>query len=668
MNFGRLVRMAIRYKFTFLASIFAALVVAVFWGANIGALYPVVEVVLQDQSMHQWVDGKIQHSRKVIDEKTAELKQLEREASRKSGDGARKATRKIADCEGALAAETRALSNYELAKPYIERYLPASPFKTLALITLLLLLGTIIKDVFLIANNILVARLAQLATFDLRKLFYRRTLRMDLAAFSEDGTADLMSRFTNDMNQAAAGLESLFGKLVREPLKMIACLAIAGFICWRLLLLSLVVAPVAAYLVRWLAKTLKRANRRAMEEMAAMYTNLEETFRSIKIVKAFTNEREERRQFHENNKRYYQKAIRIAGYDSLTHPLTEVLGIVTLSLAMMAGAWLILSGETHLLGIRMSDRPLDRGAMLLFYALLAGVADPLRKMSDIFTRLQAASAAADRIFSRLDRQPRVREPRQPAPFRRHHRDLVFENVGFGYQPDKPPVLENVTLKIEFGETIAIVGPNGCGKSTLANLIPRFADPTAGSVKLDGVPLTAMRLRDLRGQIGLVTQETMLFNDTIFNNIRYGSPNATRDQVIEAAKQAHAHRFIEHELPDGYETSAGALGNCLSGGQRQRIALARAILRNPAILILDEATSQVDLESEQAIQQVLEKFTHGRTTLLITHRLAVLSLADRIVTMEKGRILDVGRHDELLTRCNLYRRLYQIHFEDLKQTA
>ncbi len=206
----------------------------------------------------------------------------------------------------------------------------------------------------------------------------------------------------------------------------------------------------------------------------------------------------------------------------------------------------------------------------------------------------------------------VRDPKQPAPFQRHHRELAFENVGFAYQPDKP-VLEEINLKIAFGETIAIVGPNGCGKSTLANLIPRFADPTTGVVKLDGVPLPDMRLRDLRGQIGLVTQETMLFDDTIFNNIRYGTPHATREQVIEAAKQAHAHRFIEHELPHGYETSAGALGNCLSGGQRQRIALARAILRDPAILILDEATSQVDLESEQAIQQVLEKFTQGRTT-------------------------------------------------------
>ena len=218
-----------------------------------------------------------------------------------------------------------------------------------------------------------------------------------------------------------------------------------------------------------------------------MYTTLEETFRSIKIVKAFTNERQERKQFHDNNKRYYHKAMRIAGYDSLTHPMTEVLGIVAISLALMAGAWLILSHETTLFGIRMSDRPLDRGALLLFYGLLAGVADPLRKMSDIFSRLQAASAAADRIFSRLDREPQVCDPKESAPFNRHQRDLVFENVGFAYQPGKP-VLQNINLRIAFGETVALVGPNGCGKSTLVNLIPRFADPTGGIVKLDGVAL------------------------------------------------------------------------------------------------------------------------------------------------------------------------------------
>lgn len=670
MNFGRVVRMALRYKFTFAASIFSALMVAIFWVANIGAIYPVVEVIFEDQSMQQWIDQEIAENQTLIVEKSAELAKVNERSAVLANDVSEEANDlrwRAADLRTELTSAETSLRSCEIAKPYIDEYLPETPFQTLVVITGLLLIGTLIKGVFLVLNGVLVGRMAQLATFDLRKLFYRRTLKMDMAAFTKDGTADLMSRFTNDTNQVASGLESLFGRLVREPLKMFACMAVAAFICWRLLLLTMIITPIAVFSIRWLAKTLKRANRRAMEEMALIYGTLEETFRSIKIVKAFTNERRERNRFHDDNKRYYHKAMRIARYNSLSHPLTEMLGITTISVAMTAGAWLILSRETHLFGVRMSDMPLGRSAMLTFFVMMAGMADPLRKMSSIFSNLQAGSAAADRIFSRLDRQSAVRDPKQPVTATRHHLDLTFENVCFAYNPDKT-VVDNVNLKIAFGETIAVVGPNGCGKSTLANLIPRFADPTSGVVKLDGVPLGDMRIRDLRRQIGLVTQETMLFDDTISSNISYGEADATREQVVEAAKQAHAHRFIENDLPNGYDTMAGSLGNRLSGGQRQRIALARAILRDPAILILDEATSQVDLESEQAIQRVLEKFTQGRTTIMITHRLSVISLADRIVVMEAGRILDVGSHDELLTRCDLYRRLYQIHFEDLKQTA
>ncbi len=226
------------------------------------------------------------------------------------------------------------------------------------------------------------------------------------------------------------------------------------------------------------------------------------------------------------------------------------------------------------------------------------------------------------------------------------------------------MLEEIDLRIPFGETLAIVGPNGCGKSTLVNLIPRFYDPRQGRCTLDGIDLRDVRLRDLRSQIGLVTQETLLFDDTVYNNIRYGSPHATREQVIEAAQQAHAHRFIESKLENGYETIVGPQGSLLSGGQRQRIALARAILRDPPILILDEATSQVDLESEQLIHKVLEQFVRNRTTFIITHRLSTLALADRIVVMNAGRIVDVGTHEQLLRRCDLYRRLHDIQFKEI----
>jgi ATP-binding cassette, subfamily B, bacterial MsbA len=667
MNFIKVIRMAIRYRWTFFSSIVCALIVAVFWGGNISAVYPIVEVTFQSESPQKWINRQIAETEKTAAEKTAEIAALQKELPQAAPERQKEIARGIDFAQSRLEAEVKAQSHYSKVKPFIDKYLPENPFKFMALVIGLFLLGTFIKDVFLITNSILVARMAQFAAFDLRKLFYRRTLRLDLATFTDEGTSDLLSRFTNDMNQVSGGLETLFGRSIVEPLKMAACFIGAAWISWKLLIISMLIAPVAGFAVRWLAKSLKRANRRAMEEMAVIYTTLEETFRNIKIVKAFTNERQERRRYHKNSKNYFKKAMKIAGYDALVHPITEVLGIVTFCLVMLAGAWLVFTQNTHLLGIRMSDRPISTGYMLLFYSLLAGMADPLRKLSDVFNRLQGASAACDRIFARLEREPVVRDPQRPAPIARHHRDLEFAGVDFAYNPGKN-VLQNVNLKVGFGETIAIVGPNGSGKSTLAHLIPRFADPTAGEIRLDGVRLTDMRLKDLRKQIGLVTQETALFDDTIFNNICYGMPDATREQVIEAAKQAHAHRFIETELPQGYETLAGTLGNRLSGGQRQRIALARAILRDPPILILDEATSQVDLESEQAIQKVLEKFVLNRTVIIITHRLAILALADRIVVIEDGRIVDIGKHEDLLAKSGLYRRLYQIHFDDLRQTA
>jgi ATP-binding cassette subfamily B protein/subfamily B ATP-binding cassette protein MsbA len=662
-NFGRVLRLTLRYRFTFITSIVCALGVAILWGGNIGAIFPFLQVALQGHSLQQSMEAEIQKAQHTTTELRDSLRQLEQKLAQAPAEEQPALRTQISLKESRVEAEERAYRWRRFFQPYVQRFLPSDPFLTLTLIVAGTLVGTVLKDLFLIINSILVARLAELTTMDLRKLFYRRTLRMDLATFNNEGTSELMSRFTHDMYNVSSGLVALFGKLVREPLKAIVCLIAAGCICWRLLFLSLIIAPAAALSIRWLAKMLKRANRKAMEEMAQIYNTLDETFRGIKIVKAFTMERQERQRFHQNGKKYFRKAMKIARYDSLSHPITEVMGILTICLALLPGAWLVLQGNTHLLGIKMCDRPLDLVSLMLFYGLLAGVADPARKLSEVLTRIQQASAAADRIYSLLDREPSVRDPEHARPLGRHQSSLVFENVSFSYQPGNP-IITDINLHIHFGETIAIVGPNGCGKTTLASLIPRFADPTKGVIRLDGIPLSDVRLRDLRNQIGLVTQETVLFDDTVFNNIRYGEPHATPAQVIEAAKQAHAHQFIEEQLPDGYDTVVGQHGGRLSGGQRQRIALARAILRDPAIIILDEATSQVDLESEQLIQKVLERFTQNRTAVIITHRLAVLTLADRIVVMDGGRILDVGTHEELGARCGLYNRLYQIQSERL----
>ncbi|MCX7427473.1 MAG: ABC transporter ATP-binding protein, partial [Planctomycetia bacterium] len=467
-NFGRVLRLALRHRWTFIASVACAVAVGVLWGGNIGTVYPFVKIAFENKSLQQWIDGEIDLSLQTIREQTAAIDKLRGESTTAAPERQAELSGEITRAEARLAAEEQALDRYRWLKPYIEDYLPADPFTTLALFVGILLVSTVVKDSFLVANTILVARLAEAGTFSLRKLFYRRTLQMDLASFHNDGTSDLLSRFTFDMEMVSSGMNALFGKVIREPIKAIACLVGAAFICWRLLLLSLVIAPLAALVIHWLGKALKRANRRAMEEMAQLYSTLEETFRGIKVVKAFAMERYERRRFHRNSKHYFRKAMKIARYDSLVRPMAEVMGIVTICLALLAGAYLVLNGETHLLGIRMSARPLSLASLLVFYGLLAGTADPIRKLSEVFTRLQRAAAASDRIYAMLDRESQVRDPLKSRPLARHCRDLVFDNVDFAYQTGDR-VLRGINLTIRAGETVALVGPNGCGKTTLANL-------------------------------------------------------------------------------------------------------------------------------------------------------------------------------------------------------
>ncbi|HEV3339553.1 MAG TPA: ABC transporter ATP-binding protein [Pirellulales bacterium] len=663
-NFGRALRLAMRYPVTLGSSVLCALMVALLWGGNISTVYPLVEVTTKGRSLQQWAAEAEAHCTKNAERFRSQADDVARQLKVAAADRRDALVKKEQYLRQQAELELKGAGRYAwLAQHLIDPYFPNDPFVTLTLVVGALLAGTVIKSGFFVAQQILVARLSQRVVFNLRKEFYRRTLRMDLKTFTNEGTSELMSRFTFDMESLSTGLNDFFGKLIREPMKMLTCLVGAACVCWQLLLLSLVVAPLSALLIRWLARSLKRANRKAMEEMSQIYNILDETFQGVKVVKAFTMERSERWRFHMVSKKYLKKAMRIARYDSLTRPVTEVMGMTTVCVALLAGAYLVLEQKNNLFGIPMGRQPPSFEGLLLFYGLLAGVSDPARKLSEVFSRIQRASAASDRIYQLLDREPRIVDARQGRPLVRHRRELLFERVNFHYQPSQR-VLENVDLRIAFGETIAIVGPNGCGKSTLANLIPRFFDPVSGSVRLDGIDLRDVRLRDLRSQIGLVTQETLLFDDTVLANIRYGSPSANRDDVVRAAQRAHAHRFIEEKLQSGYNTVVGQRGNLLSGGQRQRIALARAILRDPSLLILDEATSQVDLESEQVIQQVLEQFVRNRTTVIITHRMGTLALADRIVVMEAGRILDVGTHDDLLRRCSLYGRLHDIQFKEI----
>lgn len=657
-SFFRVLGIALRHRWSLLGAILCALGVGLFWGANIGAVYPLAELTLSGKTLGDRWEEKLRAAEEALASARSRLADLEK-ASAEPGStqwgqlqAQKQALLRSIRTQEQIVLWLRALHLWMTA------LLPEDEFQTLLLLTVLLLVGTSIKCLLLVAQSVLSARFAHLTAYELRQRLFAHVLRLDLATFHREGTSQILSRATHDLAAVAAGLECLTGKLAREPLKMIACLGGAALVSWRLLLLTLLVTPLAGWAIRWLARTLKRAHARAMANMAELYAAWEAVLRAIAVVKAFTMEKQEEKRFHATSKNYFRNAMRIARYDALLHPVIEILGITTIVLGILAGGWIVLRGQTHLLGIQIADRPLELPALVLFFGFLAGAADPVRKLSDVFGQLQRAAAAADRVFQVLDRPIEIRDPARPKRLPRHCQSIRFEGVQFAYYPGQP-VLKEIDLEIAFGERLAIVGPSGCGKTTLVHLIPRFMDPTGGRVLIDGIDIRSVRLRDLRSQIGLVTQEPVLFDDTVFNNIRYGSPWATLEQVEEAARRAQAHEFIVNELPRGYDTRIGPLGCRLSGGQRQRIALARAILRNPAILILDEATSQLDLENERLVHQVLQEFTRERTTIIVTHRLSTLALADRIAVMDSGRITDVGSHSDLLRRCGTYRELWKM---------
>ena len=662
-NLWRAIQQALRQRFTILGIIISSLAVAFFWGANIGAVYPFVEVVIQNKSMHDWARERIAESKKTcqtIDAKVLNLEQKLELANEKKQRIA------IENEMGHLAirreAEEKVVATTKTLQPYIETYLPDDAFQTLVVIALFLVIATIVKDIFLVANMMLVQRFSEITTLELRNQVFQHTMKMGLGVFNKDRTGDLMSRFTGDITRIGGAIAFLFGRALREPLKAIVCLVGALWVSWQLMLFSFMVAPIALFFTYTLAKSVKRANRRSMEESSQLFRRLLQSFNGIYAVKAYTMERHENNRFRRTTREVYRKSMKIMFYHGLTKLSDEVLGICVVCISILAGGYLVLNQETHLFGMAMTARPLNLASLLLFYGFLIGASDPLRKLSGFLNQAQAGAAAADRIYPLLDREPAIVEVKNPIAVKDLRKPIIFDHVNFHYD-EKEPVLQDINFKIECGETLAIVGPNGCGKTTLVNMVPRFYDPVDGRVLIGYDSLRDVSIQDIRKKIGIVTQQTILFDDTVMNNIRYGSSRSSDEDVMVAAKKAHAHEFIVNKLEHGYQTNVGESGGRLSGGQRQRLSLARAILRDPEIMIMDEATSQIDPESEQLIHSVLKQFTADRTTIMITHRLTTLALADRIMVMNEGKIIDVGTHEELASRCELYRRLYQLNFKE-----
>ena len=664
-NLLRSIRMAFKYRWSLIGAIACSFLVAITWGANIGAVYPFVEVVFEGQSLQDWVDSTRESTHKELQKLDVEIAEIDQQlkATDVAADREQLAHR-LALKESIRSAHEEKLDWTDRIAPSIARWAPKTPFGTLVIVVLFLLGSTLLRGIFLIGNMVLVARVGQRTVLDLQNQFFRNTLDLDLASLGEQGTGDLVGRIRGETNAVGMAITTLFGKTLREPLKMAACLAGAAFFNWRLLLLSLVICPIATYLMIRLAKSIKRANKRAFEESARLMNRLFQAVTYIKVVKACTMESHERRRFRVTANEVYRKGMKIAVYGSLFRMNNELLGIGIISLSILAGGYLVLNQETHLFGIPMCDRPMTLGEIMAFYAFLIGVSDPIRKMGDVYNSLQSGLVAAERVFPLIDRKSKVVEPESPMHLNHGAPTVEFEDVYFAYHPEKP-ILKGISFTLPAGKSLAILGANGCGKSTLVNLLPRFYDPDSGSIRINGVDLNRFKKKDLRKFIGYVTQQTMLFDETVIDNIKYGSPGATEDEVIAAAQQAHAHQFIVDHLENGYQSRIGEHGGRLSGGQRQRIALARAILRDPQLLILDEATSQIDPESELLIHRTLAEFIKDRTAIMITHRLSTLNLADLIMVIDEGCVIGFGTHEQLLASCPQYRSLRQ---SELRESA
>ena len=645
-SFLTIVIYSLRYKWSIAGATIAALLIAILWGASISTVYPVVEIVLDGKTGNIWLTEEIDKAEQQIDRLQQEVEQLQQQQlDRLDLDVNEQIVlqHRIERNQSRITAERKALEWYQRMEPFFQKHAPQSPYGTLLMAIGWLLATSLIKGCLLIISTQLVARVAHRTVSDLRRIYYRKALEMDQHRIDELGTSSLMTHLSHNMLLISAGLQAFWGRMIREPLKMITCLIAAAWISLPLLLITLATAPLGALIIRFLTQRMKKSTGRELEGMSGIFQTLIETFNSIKTVRIFNRESTERKRFKKNADSLYRISLRISFYDSLLRPITEMLGIIAISLAVLAGAWLVLNQQTDLFGFRISERPLTPGKLLLFFTMLAGASDPARKMSEVINQLVRGGMVSDILLNTFDTQPKVtaNQPGQRLP--RHQQSIRFENVTFGYQSNQP-IIEHLDLTVPFGQTVAIVGPNGCGKSTLMNLLARFYDPVKGKILVDEVDIRQVNPKKLRQQIAWVTQESSLFKGTIEDNIRYGNPHAKNVDFERALDIALINDIIK-DKPQGLATRVGDEGRQLSAGQRQRVALARAILADPTILILDEATSQIDGHSESLLHRGLESFIKTRTTFIVTHRASSLKLADRVLMMDHGIIVFDGEPHE-----------------------
>jgi ATP-binding cassette, subfamily B, bacterial MsbA len=490
---------------------------------------------------------------------------------------------------------------------------------------------------------------------DLRNELYERIINQSHSFFSERPTGEMVSRVVSDADAIQAAVSTRMGDLFQESITLFGLLLFVFVMNTELAILSLIVAPVIILPVVQFGRRLRGTTHRSQERMADIATQLEETIRGVRIVKAFTMESFEIGRFKQATQRHLRANLKAQRIQAATSPVLELLaGVCTLLLLLYAHR-------------RITNGTLTLGEFVSFVGALAMMYAPIKKLNKVNLSLNAALSAAERVFRMLDVDNPVKEKPAAETLRSVGEGVKYENVTFTYGREGDPVLANINIDVHPGEIVALVGGSGAGKSTFVNLLPRFYDVTSGRITVAGRDVRDVTLPSLRGLMGFVTQEVVLFNDTVRNNIAYGRTDAEEAKVIAAAKAAHAHDFIT-ALPQGYDTVIGESGVLLSGGQRQRLAIARALFKDPPILVLDEATSALDTESERLVQQALNNLMRGRTTLVIAHRLSTIRSADKIVVLDKGAIVESGRHEELLARKGVYRRLYDLQFAEEDRPA
>lgn len=509
----------------------------------------------------------------------------------------------------------------------------------------LLIALMVAKSIFGYVQTYFTEYLEQRVLYRIRRDVYAHILDLPLSYFDRERAGHLISKVTNDVSMLRGAVIGVAASVLRNALMTILALSILLTVSWRLTLLVLCIVPVNVLLIDRVGRKLKRRSRRAQEGMADMTASLEETIAGVRVVKAFDTRSQEQERFGRQSYRHMMHYIKMQMYGALSAPTSELLGTISFAVVLWYGGQRVIAGG------------LPAENLVMFVAAMLFVVSPLKNLSRLSTVVQQATASAQRVFELLDvAKEHAHDGTRIATF---NDDVRFENVSFAYVENEW-VLRDVGFRARKGEVVAIVGSSGAGKTTLVDLIPRFYTPSSGRITIDGVDTRECSLASLRALMGIVTQETILFNDSVYNNIAYGSPKATREAIEDAARAANAHDFIV-DFPNGYDTVVGDRGAQLSGGQRQRLAIARAILRDPAILIFDEATSALDSESERLVQEAMDRLFKGRTTFVIAHRLSTIRHADKILVLEHGRLTEHGTHAELMTKNGTYHRLYQLQF-------